>query len=562
MLKKLNNILQRISWPQVFILGMLLFFEISIHPLGFGPDRRIHDPAVYRLADPVYMSGDWYTKMATESGVYTFYADLVNLGPTLGIPEEGWRLGWYIVSLVATYVALLALARLFFKSPLVVPLIAGLHAALIISAPPIWLYGPFLQIDGGLAPRSIGMALSFVALYFLIKNRRFLPWILLGVATLVHVSNSLIVFSLFFVAWLLYEGFVRFRMKEPHWNKFIQQGLITVGVYIVSGGWFALFIATLGAGQETTFSDVKFIWTWIYLRAPYMALPLMPWRSWVLFALHCIALVSCWYLLWKSRRIEHEERLHLIGLIGVGGIVYFFAFYFFAFIWPWLPAFQFYSIRVIYLTYCIAYLFIALSVVVVYQRLLEKSGRFRYGKLAQHALTTVLFFFFFFGVLLFTRPGEVFRERAPKNLMATWEYSHEMRMPDSSSPTVQYLSAHPEPFLAPIHWFGSPKYLPHVASFKTFGFTKPGLEEWFRRMNDLSRGELQSEYKKQLQEGKFHPVVIDWTAYYMSLTPAEVEKLGEEYDFELFLTYQSLVYPFEVVAEDGDYRLYRIHTKE
>ena len=84
------------SWKNILLLGLLLLFEVSIHPLGFGPDRKIHDPAVYRLDDSTYLSGDWYTEMSLESGVYPFYAKLVNMWHILPLSEEPWVRMLYI----------------------------------------------------------------------------------------------------------------------------------------------------------------------------------------------------------------------------------------------------------------------------------------------------------------------------------------------------------------------------------------------------------------------------------------------------------------------------------
>ena len=189
---------KKLPVSSLIVLGLLLVFEVSIHPLGFGPDRRVHDPAVYRLGDAEYLPGDWYTQMAVDSGVYTFYAKLVNVWHFLPFSEETWRLLLYAASLVVLYYAMIRIARLFSQSALVIPLVALFHAIVILVAPPIWLYGPFVHVDGGLAPRSIAIALSFLALSLLLHNARSLPWIVLGLATLIHVSNSLIIFTLFF----------------------------------------------------------------------------------------------------------------------------------------------------------------------------------------------------------------------------------------------------------------------------------------------------------------------------------------------------------------------------
>lgn len=539
------DMLQKLPWKSLLLFAGLLLFEVSIHPLGLGPDRRIHDPAVYRLADPGYMTGDWYTTMAVESGVYTFYAKLVNLYQTLPVSEEFWRMILYLLSLGVLYVSLIKIARLFSESVLVGPVVAFFHAIVVVVAPPIWLYGPFIQVDGGLAPRSIGIALSFLALYFLLKQAQYLPWILLGVATLVHVSNSLIVFTLFFGAWLLLILLNRettIPWKE-HLVALLRQGSVAFLVYLLAGGWFALSVS-LRNTAVSDFSDEKFIWAWIYFRAPYMALPLMPWKAWLLFGLHIGALTVSWYLLrrWSTETIH--KMLDLLALIGLGAVVYFFAFYVSAFIFPWLPGFQFYSLRVIYLMHFVAYLFSALVLVVW----LKKYGRYQ--------------LFFLFGLALVAgfalTPVQKQAEKMVKNIGVSVNYLLDQRTLYTLSPTTKVLASLNQPFLAPPNWFGSPRYLPSVASYKMFGFTPRGLKEWYERMDVVSGGELENIYLSQEKTGLFQPVTLNWSTFYARLTTEEIQALSKKYHFTLFLALQSSQYPFEVIVEDSDYRLYRI----
>lgn len=541
------KIFKKIRWKSLFLFGGLLLFEVSVHPLGLGPDRRIHDPAVYRLADPGYMTGDWYTTMAVESGVYTFYAKLVNIYRVLPVSEEFWRMTLYLLSLSVLYFSLIKIARLFSESALIVPVVAFFHAIVVVVAPPIWLYGPFIQVDGGLAPRSIGIALSFLALYFLLKQARYVPWILLGVATLVHVSNSLIVFTLFFLAWLLLK--ILNRETAIPWKAYLitlfRQGSVAFLVYLLAGGWFALSVSLRNAGASD-FPDEKFIWTWIYFRAPYMALPLMPWKAWLLFGLHIGALVTSWYLLRRWSIEAAHKMLDLVAFIGLGAVIYFFAFYLFTFVFPWLLGFQFYSLRVIYLMHFVAYLFSALVLVMLAQKYIF----YRYFFFSVVAL----------GFLVGASLAPV-REQAKKmvrNIGTSKLYLADQETRYTLSPTTAVLISQQEPFLAPPNWFGTPRYLPSVASYKMFGFTPEGLQEWYRRLDAVSHGELEAEYLAQKRVGLFKPVSIDWSATYARLTVEEIQSLSRKYHFTLFLASRQSQYPFEVVAEDEDYRLYRI----
>ena len=537
------------KWKEIFLLLFLLVFEVSIHALGIGPDRRIHDPAVYRLTDPSYLPGDWYTGMAVASGVYTLYAKLIAFATTLHVSEELWRLTLYVSCLIVLYYSLIRIARLMSESFWVVPLVAVFHALLVTVAPPIWLYGPFIQVDGGLAPRSIGIALSFAALFFLLKNARMLPWILLGVATLIHVSNSLIVFTLFLAAWLGAEWLENHTLSAERVSQLLKRTWFAFASYFVSGGWFAFYAASLNVGK-IEFTPEKFIWTWIYLRAPYMALPGMPEKAWLLFGLHIVAIAVGWYVLIKQGDENMKRRVNILGLVGLGAIVYFFLFYFFTFVRPWLPGFQFYSLRVVYLAHFVAYLFAALLIVAVYQKGIRKIS----PKIIVSGITVGVIMF------LFTSFGRDFLERSGKNIsvsLAQMEEVHKIPVPPTQA-TTRYLYLHPEPFLAPPDWYGVPTYLPQVASFKSFGFTKSGLEEWYARLDDVSSGELERVYEEQKIAGRFLPVSIKWSKVYAKLSADEVVRLSGKYHFNLFLAEKKLSYPFTVVAEDGDFRLYQL----
>jgi hypothetical protein len=554
---------QRIPWKTLLLFGVLLLFEFSIHPLTFGPDRRIHDPAVYRLDNPRYLPGDWYTDMATQSGVYTFYAKLVSAWHLLPIHEETWRLFLYLACLAVLYFSMIRIARIFSKSFLVVPIVAVFHAIVVLIAPPIWLYGPFIQIDGGLAPRSIGIALSFLALYFLLKNRGVLPWALLGIATLFHVSNSLIVFTLFFAAWFWSDIWAQKDERDRrYWRSLARKSVLAFMIYMVAGGWFVLYVANLGSvhPNETGFSSAKAIWTWIYFRAPYMALPLMPWKAWLLFLLHAVSIPIAWHFLRKQMAARRKKALDLLGLVGMGAFVYFFIFYLFAFVWPWLPGFQFYSIRVIYFMHFVSYLFVSLLLLSLCRTWWRKS-RGQSVRVSWHRVAFTVLAIAGISSLYFSAPGTKFLETASGNLLASW-----LRISDSNNRTIgfpqstteKYLFQNPEPFLAPPNWSGSSTYLPSVANFKSFGFTPQGLAEWYDRMNDVSRGALERTYAAQVRSGRSEPVTIDWTSVYATLTPEDVTRLAEKYGLRLFLAYGNRPYPFPVVAEDGRFRLYRV----
>ncbi|MEK7095035.1 MAG: hypothetical protein AAB917_00030 [Patescibacteria group bacterium] len=568
----LSNKLKKYSQPflcyrrvlgQLLLLTFLLAAEFSVMPLTFGPDRRIHDPAVYRLQDSTYLQGDWYTGMAVESGVYTFYSALIHASSFLGIGEELWRMLLYISCMVGLYVYLLKLARLFTSSWLVVPLVVVLHTLLVTANPPLWLYGYYIQVDGGLAPRSVAMAFSIAALYYLLKAPRYLPWILLGLSTLAHVSHSFITFVLFLGAWFSYRLFTEFQKSKSfelnvYWPA-IKESFSASFLYLIAGGWFLLQVFWLSLSQTSTFSAQKFIWAWVYFRAPYMALPTVPEGYWFILAFHVAALFCGGWLVrrWYAKQRAFVDLLLFVGLFALGG---FGVFYLFAFMVPWVPGFQFYSLRLVYFTYLIGHLFMVLFLMSLVKKLWQTKSLTSLNISERIASGFLLLFLGGALWLCPVFPGTKFVIGAPGNLEKSWEQILKPGAALPESVTGLYLAKHPEPFLAPPDWNGTRTYLPTVASFKTFGFTPEGLEEWYERMDTLSRGELQKAYEKQSKKEKYKPVYINWKQAYETLTTQEVEELSKKYNFNLFLTYREKEYPFELLVEDEGYRLYRLDT--
>lgn len=568
------KLFKQLPWIDFLLVFGLALFDLSIHPLTGGPDRLIHDPAVNRINDPTYLPGDWYTDMAVRSGVYPFYAKLIHVGSLIGVPEELWRSLLYLIGLAVLYYALIRIARLFTSNPFVVPMLVIIHALFNTGAnQPTWLYGPFIQVDGGLAPRTLGVAVSFLALLFLMRRSLVIPALLLGLATLVHVSNSLIIFTLMGFAWLGTALITNYPRTKSEWLNLSRIAGSAIGVYLLMGGWFAFYVA-LENREASLFSSQQFIWSWVYLRASYMALPLVSDYWWIRFFAHVAAIIVGWYLLRKRTSSELWPALDTVAFVGIGAVAYFYLFYLFAFIWPWLPGFQFYSIRVVYFAYFVAYLFMSLLFFFVARDFISAILPLR----VRYSISIV-------PIMAFVTVGSVlgtsvifrgtYRQPEWQNLKISWwrivnaSGSQQQLVPEvyrtdlPPHATYHYLLEQGKPFLGPPvidapTWKKSPHYLPHVASFKSFGFTAEGLPQWFQRLDDVSGGQILTLYTEQQRMGIYQPVEIDWEKAYRKLDSQQVLALAARYNFELFLTYSDVIHPFAVVAEDEDFRLYSL----
>lgn len=540
--------INKLPWQIFLLIGILIILDISIHPLTNGPDRLIHDPAVYRLWDPNYLPNDWYIGMAIKSKVYLFYAQLINAYRLIGISEEHWRQGLYLLSLAVLYYSIISIGKLLTKSIYFAPVLAILHSLFSIGRfQPVWLYGPFIQIDGGLAPRSIGVAASFLALYYLLKNSILLPALILGLATLIHVSNSLIVFSLFLMVWIVYN----LIFTKEKFRKIVKVSLGSVIIYLISGGWFVLYTYWQDRGSTTALSDHQFIWTWTNLRAAYMALPFAGIYWWQLY-LYSTVIILGWLFLRKKIKPSSLAEINILMLVGAGSIVYFYLFYYFAFVKPWLPAFQFYSLRVNYFSHFVTYAFIILLITIAISKMPRKNWL---------PLSAVVIFLFML-LATYTVLPDVFFTQKPKlnNLKSSWKKIVQPRLTPKESliSTYQFVLDHPQPFLGPPDWNHSGYYLPNIVSFKSFGFTKEGLSEWYNRLNDVSLGKIQEYYETQKNNNYFRPPEPDWKIIYSRLKKDDVLGLAQKYNFNLFVTYNNLDYPFKLISEDNEFKLYQL----
>lgn len=557
-------------WKDGLLVGLLILFDMAIHPLSLGPDRLVHDPAVYRLGNPNYLPGDWYTGMAVQSQVYIFYAKLINAYKWLHLPEEFWRQLLYLACLAILYYSLIRIARLFTKNILVVPLLVLLHAFLNTGAnQPPWLYGPFIHVDGGVAPRSIGVAFSFLALFYLLRGSLLIPAALLGLATLIHVSNSFIVFTLLMAVWAVYTWLSSKENIKERIGGILRKLLPAVGVYLVMGGWFAFYIALQGGGSELAFSTDKFIWSWVFLRAPYMALTLGTLTAKAIITAKVLIVVAGWLIARKLFTVSRKQW-DMLGILGIGTLVYFMLFYLFAFVWPWLPGFQFYSIRVIYFAYFVAFFTLSLLALWVVERISDwTTNRLNISQPSLSAWKFGVSLVIIGLITLGSAHRREFLKPAPKNIQTSvyrlLDYAgyespavQAARIAPSSAATFSYVYNHPSPVLAPPTWNRSSYYVPTVVSFKSFGFTESGLVEWYNRINEVTNGEIERIYQMQQTTGRDAPVALDWGKLYQGLTTDQVLALAKKYNTQLFVTYKTTNYPFPVLAEDTEFRLYQL----
>lgn len=553
MKKFLNSILKR---DLDFLAALsLTILDSAVKPLTYGPDRLIHDPAVNRILDPGYLQNDWYTQMATDSGIYYFYARLVGLYKSLGINEEQWRLFLYILFITLLYYSIIKIIRQIVNKPIIPVITIVIIHALFNSGinQPVWLYGPFIHIDGGLAPRTIGMSLSFLGLLFLITSKPYLSAAALGIAALFHPSNSLVLYLIIFGAWT-----IKSLIYKASIGKIITVIAQTIVVFIAAGGWFVLKVALGSWRGADHFSSEKYIWIWTYFRAPYLVLPEVTSYWWRLFVINILFTLFSWASIRNLLLEKNREAYLLVTITGLSAVIYFFAYYYFAFINPWLPGFKLYSIRGIYLLYFASFVNAGIAAYCIYEMLINKLPLI--VKLDKYRVISfkIIFTLTAASILSLYSGGSNLIVNSLENISRSYSTATLVKAGLPDTEIYNTLSTISDPILTPPNFNTYGVYIPTVVSFKSFGFTDSGLIEWYSRINSLVNDELENTYNFQLREGSFKSVSINFQERYSELTNDEVAALSVKYDFKYFLTFSGLQYNFKVISKDRKYTIYEV----
>jgi hypothetical protein len=524
----------------VFILfGISL--DLIIHPLTHGPDRLIHDPAVnYYLSPSVNM--DWYTSVAVSSHIYLAYSYVIGAGQYLLGCTEKWRAILYVFSLCANYLAIAKISKLLSGGLAVASVLVIIHTAFFQVFGNPWVYGQFLQIDGGLAPRSISNAAGFWGLYLFLANRYHRGAILLGLATFIHPSNTLLIYTLLIISMTLCS------LTHKSWNikDTIRTSIINTIIYIFCGGWFA-FAVYLYTSSTAEISGHFLMWVWLYIRAPYMLYVNNRASDIILPFLTCIISCGCYFylkLLQDTLQFhQHQSKnLQFLFYISILSFLGFFIYQINAYYLYSLTLFKSYSIRLLNYGYLASFLLISFTI---------KELWVSYIKTCLKTVSLCKKYLYILGLLI-VFIGLVIAFNNNKLIYA------KLCSQNSEINVINFIKRKDLSFLGPPNFNHSWIYLNQAITFKSFGFTDESIFEWANRISFSKNCDLKNIYENQLKVGKFKTPNINFDNCYNNLTVGELKKIANRLNISYALVYDEMTGLGNVVYKDQNFVLYRI----
>jgi hypothetical protein len=527
-----------------FRLIIFIFFGITldliIHPLTHGPDRLIHDPAVnYYLSRSV--NYDWYTSIAVSSQIYLPYSYVIGAGQYLLGCTEKWRAILYIFSLCANYLAIAKISKLLSGGLAVASALIIIHTVFFKVTGNPWVYGQFLQIDGGLAPRSISNAAGFWALYLFLANRCHRGAILLGLATFIHPSNTLLIYTLFVFSMTLCS----LTHRSCNIKDTIRTTIINTVIYIFSGGWFA-FTVYLYTTSSAEISGHFLMWVWLYVRVPYMLYVNNHVTAIILPFLMCIISCACYFYLKLQDTLQfhpHKSKnLQFLFCISALSFLGFFIYEINAYYLYSLTIFKMYSIRLLNYGYLASFLLISLTTRELWVSYI-KTWLKKVSSCKKYLYIPCLLIVFIASVLAFNNNKLIYAKLCSQN---------------SEINVINFIKRKDLSFLGPPTFNHSWIYVNQAITFKSFGFTDDSIFEWANRISFSKNCDLKNIYENQLKVGKFKAPNINFDNCYNSLTAGELKKIADRLNVSYALVSDEMTGLGNIVYKDQNYVLYRI----
>ena len=531
-----------------YFLAIFAFLFTSIvhaflFPLSHQPDNFEKTFGVDLARDSRVSTLDFYPKLlADDINVYFFYSKLLSMFDVLGI------------SLVAVQVAvstsilfcILKISHKVFES-----FIPGIcYAITMLFASGLLVYPDFLYSDKGFAPRQFALVCT-VLVVLLYINSRMTPLIgvILGVGTLIHPSVGLISFLVIFLG-----DCIDFMARKTSLKVQVKRQVTFFLSYLVSGGWFAVLIASEQMVDQKQLSSQDFklsIWIFSVLRHPYTV---FDWRQ----ALLLLSTLITFVLIIKSSNSTFSREKKLFFTVMLSSLCLYLTFI--VGITFQIPSLiSLYGIRVYNLWILGIIMFAVDSLLkktdlkkrgqMSIRELIEKISLYPEAKLIK-SITVLLSI-----ITLFALSVKISQTEQTKNLDAKLIKNIEVSLGSN-------LAA--DTILAPT----SMQITGSIHHWKTVPRTSSDVLEWYKRLNLIT-----SDYAKEIY-GEFQFPVVVWdhnqidylqalSQKTLMLAKKDIERLCIVYPIRVFITSKEYNNPMRLkeVYRDLNHNVYEINCE-
>lgn len=536
----------------ILILNVLIF---STAPMNSGPDRVIHSPLVNRVLDANFLENDWFVNTAANSGVHYFYGKLIGIGGKLSFEVNFWEDILFFSFLQILIISLSLISYKLFKKFAPILIIFTIHFFIETFLSTQFDYGPYFPFDMGNAPRAISMPLGFLSLFFLMEKKYTASTFFLGISTLIHPSNGLLVAIILLGSVFLLNTLKAKRISLANVSLLLKNFML----YVTFGGFFAVYLALSSFSPSEDYNIDKFIWGWIYLRCPYLDIIETGLRVKIAFSMHFIihGLIG-YHLLLKEN--NYDQKIIFIWIVGLIGNILFLVFFFSLYFFPNQTIFSLYSFRTIYLSFfslhcLLAYFFLEM----LKSFTLDKHLSFLNSNLFlnKNSFLKILILIICVAPLLYTS----WKGNPVRNIKSSIVNFGSTLKIENDTLSVFLQNTENTILINPKTIVSSDYYIPTYASFKNFLFTPMGMFEWLKRMDTLCNGQIEMEYIRQKNNNKFEKAMIDWNECVTSFPDSEIKSFMEKNEIHFLLEQIDDRTPqrsMPIFLKNDKYNLYRL----
>jgi len=407
----------------------------------------------------------------------------------------------------------------------------------------------------GIAPRALSMPLGFLSVFFLMEKRYLASTLFLGISTLIHPSNGLLVAIILLGSVFLIETINTKKLSLANVRLLLNNSLL----YFSFGGFFAVYLALSSFSPSDNYDIQKFVWGWIYVRTPYLDIIESGLRVKIAFGIHLLIHgIIGYHLLFKEK--NYDQKIIFIWMVGFIGNILFLLFFLSLYFFPNQIIFSLYSFRTIYLSFFSLHFLLAYFFLEVLNKLsLEKRFSFLNLKLSSNKdgfFKILLLVICISPIVYASWKGEPVRNI--ENSIETFGGSLQL---ENDSLSIFLQNTGDTILINPKTVVSSDFYIPTYATFKNVLFTPKGMFEWLQRIDALCNGQIEIEYIRQKNNGKFEEAQIDWDECVTSFTNDEIKIFMEKNEIHFLLERKdngALPRNLSIFLNNDKYILYKL----